>query len=60
MPSGLLKGLNEILSLLDFPGGSVVKTSPSGAGSVGSIPGEGAKILHASWPKKTECKQQKY
>ena len=38
----------------------MVKTSPSGAGSVGLIPGEGAKILHASWPKKPEHKQQKY
>ena len=29
-----------------FPG-SVVETSPSSAGGVGSIPGEGTKILHA-------------
>ena len=29
----------------------MVKTSPSSVGSVGSIPGLGAKILHASWPK---------
>ena len=32
----------------DFPGGPVVKTSPSHAGGVGSIPGRGAKIPHAS------------
>ena len=32
----------------DFPGGLVVKTSPSNAGYVGSIPGWGAKIPHAS------------
>ena len=32
----------------DFPGGPVVKTSPSNAGGVGSIPGQGAKIPHAS------------
>ena len=38
----------------DFPGGPVVKTSPSDAGNVGSIPGWGAKIQHASWPKKTK------
>ena len=35
----------------DFPGGPVVKTSPSNAGSVGSISGQGAKTPHASWPK---------
>ena len=29
----------------------MVKTSPSSVESVGSIPGLGAKILHASWPK---------
>jgi len=32
----------------DFPGSPVVKTSPSNAGGAGSIPGEGAKIPHAS------------
>ena len=36
----------------DFPGGPVVKTSSSDAGSVGLIPGWGAKIQHASWSKK--------
>ena len=30
-----------------FPGGSVVKTSPSKAEIVGLIPGKGAKFLHA-------------
>ena len=35
----------------DFPGGPVVKTSPSSAGGADSIPGRGAKIPHASWPK---------
>ena len=35
----------------DLPGGPVVKTSPSNAGSVGSIPGRGAKIPHGSPPK---------
>ena len=30
--------------LRDFPGGPVVKTSPSNTGAVGSIPGWGAKI----------------
>ena len=40
----------------DFPGGPVVKTSPSNAESVGSIPGWGAKIQHALWPKKPKHK----
>ena len=37
----------------DFPGGPVVKTLPSSAGGVGSIPSQGAKILHAWWPQET-------
>ena len=35
----------------DFPGGSVVETSPSNARGAGSIPGQGAEIPHASGPK---------
>ena len=31
----------------DFPGSPVVKTLPSNAGGVGSIPGQGTKIPHA-------------
>ena len=42
----------------DFPGGPVVKTSPSNAGGTGSIPGWGAKIPHASWPKNQNIKQK--
>ena len=42
----------------DFPGGSVVKTS--NAGSVGSIPGQGAKTSHASRPKNQNTKQKQY
>ena len=38
-------------SIRDFPGGPVVKISPSNTGGVGSIPSQGAKIPHASWPK---------
>ena len=34
----------------DFPGGPVVKTSPSNAENRGSIPGWGAKIPHALCP----------
>ena len=29
----------------EFPGGPVVKTPPSNAGLVGSIPGQGTKVL---------------
>ena len=35
----------------DFPGGPVVKTSLSNAAGASSVPGQEAKILHASWPK---------
>ena len=42
-----------------FPGGPVVKTSPSNAGGVGSIPGLGANIPHASGQKnKNKIKQK--
>ena len=44
----------------DFPGGPVVKTSPSNAGGAGSIPGRGAKIPHASRPKNQNIKQRQY
>ena len=36
----------------DFPGGPVIKNSPSNAGGVGSIPGTSAMTPHAWWPKK--------
>ena len=35
------------LLIQDFPGSPVVKTLPSNAGDVGSIPGQGTKVLHA-------------
>jgi len=35
----------------DFPGSPAVETSPSNAEAAGLIPGHGAKIPHASWPK---------
>ena len=44
----------------DFPGSPVVKTSPSNAGSAGSIPGQGIKIPHASRPKHQNIKQKQY
>ena len=44
----------------DFPGGPVVKTSPSNAVSVGLIPGRGAKIPRASWPENQNLKQKQH
>jgi len=38
--------------LWDFPGGLVVRTSPSDAGAAGSIPHWEAKIPHTLKPKK--------
>ena len=43
----------------DFPGSPVLKTSPSTAGGVGSIPGWGTKIPHALQPKKSKHKKKK-
>ena len=40
------------ISLQDFPSNPVVKTLPSNAGGLGSIPGQKVKIPHASRPKK--------
>ena len=37
-----------MLSIWDFPGGPVVKNQPSNAGDMGSIPGRGIKIPHAT------------
>ena len=42
----------------DFPSSPVVKTSPYNAGGAGLIPGRGAMILHASWPKNQNTKQK--
>ena len=44
----------------DFPAGSVVKTSLSSSGGVGSVPGQGTKIPHASWPKYQSIKQKQH
>ena len=43
----------------EFPGGSVVKTSLSNAGSTSSIPGWGAKISHAHIWNKTKQNKTK-
>ena len=38
----------------------MVETFPFKAGSVGLIPGQGAKIPHACWPKNQNVNQKKY
>ena len=45
---------------MKIPGGPVVESSPSSAAGVGSIPGRGAKIPHASWAKEQNIKQKRY
>ena len=45
---------------MDFPGCPVVKTILSNAGGTGSIPGQEAKIPHASQPKNQNIKQKQY
>ena len=42
----------------EFPGGPAVKTSPSNPGGAGSVPGQGANLLHALWPKSQSIKQK--
>ena len=42
---------------LYFPRGSVVKNLPCNAGDMGSIPGQGTKILHATWRSKKKKKK---
>ena len=42
------------MKLRGTPGGPVVKTWPSNARGVDSIPSQRAAIRHASWPKKTK------
>ena len=44
----------------DFSGSPVVTTSPSNAGTEGSIPGWGVKISYALWPKNQNIKQKQY
>ena len=42
----------------DFPGGPVVGTLPSNEVGAGLIPGWGARIPHASWPKNQNIKTE--
>ena len=38
----------------DLPGGPVVKTPCFHCRGIGSVPGQGTKILHAMWPAHTQ------
>ena len=60
VPGGSRKKKKNEQEEWDFPGGPVVKTSPSNAEGAGSIPDQGAKIPHASWPKNQNIKQKQY
>ena len=46
------------MALQDFPDSPVVKTLPFDAADKGSIPGQGARIPHASKPKNQNTKQK--
>ena len=43
----------------DFPGSPVVRASPSSAGDMDLVAGQGAKIPHASWPKNQDITKEK-
>ena len=47
-----------VQELRDFPGGPVVKTSPSSVRDAGLIPGQGAKNLHMSQLKQANNPQE--
>ena len=57
---GIISKACSRMTRRDFPGSPVVKTSSSNAGGAGSIPGQGAKIPHASGPKNQNIKQKQY
>ena len=44
----------------DFSGSPAVKTLPYHSAGAGSIPGQGARIPHTSWPKNKNIKQKEY
>lgn len=46
------------MSMINFLGCLVVKTSSSNVGGSGSNTGQGIKIPHASWPKKLKHKNR--
>ena len=48
----------KVMEYRVFPGGPVVKTSPSNARGMDSITAVGVKISYASWLKKQNIKQK--
>ena len=56
--AAVLQGKLRILESRDFPGGPVVKSSPSSAGDARLIPGWKAKNPHALWLKKKKKKNK--
>ena len=50
----------DIVGDSDFPSSLVVKTLLSVARGSGLVPGQGAQIPHASWPKPQNIKQKQY
>ena len=48
------------MGVRDFSAGPVIKISSSNTGDAGSIPGQGAKIPHASWPENQSTIQKQY
>ena len=53
------KAYTNTCYLGDFPSGPVVENPPSNAGDTGLIPGQEAKIPHASWAKNKNIKKKK-
>ena len=52
---------NELLiEMREFSSGPVVKTSPSNAGDVGSIPVQETKVPHALGPKNQNLRQKQH
>ena len=52
------EGNTQKCLMRDYPGGPLIKTSPSKAGGASSIPDQKAKIPHASGPKSTKGKNR--
>ena len=56
---GRLRGKQEFrMQVVEFLGHPAVGTLPSNSGGAGSIPGQEAKIPHASGPKNQNIKQK--
>ena len=53
----LMNSVLKVTYVRDFPGGPVVKTSPSKARGMGLIPGQGTKIPHALWLENQNIRQ---